>query len=61
VGETAASFTAGGGSIGIKANAVVNTGGVLAVGIIKPGDHTVKCYGIAGITKCSHIHWWFKE
>ena len=61
VGETAASFIAGSGAIGTKANAVGNTGGVLDIGIIKPGDHTVKCHGIAGITKWNHIHWWFKE
>jgi hypothetical protein len=50
VGETAAR------AINTKANAVVKTGGVLAVGIIKPSDHTVKCHGIAGITKWNHIH-----
>lgn len=43
-------------SFDTKANAVVNTGGVLAVGIIKPGDHAVKCHGIVGITKWNHIH-----
>ena len=55
VGETAASFIAGGGTVGTKANADCNTGGVLAGGIIKPGDHPVKCHGIACITKC-HKH-----
>jgi len=61
VEETAASFIADGGAIGTKTNAVGNTGVILAVVIIKPGDHTVNCHGIAGITKWNHIHWWFKE
>lgn len=72
MGETAASLIAVGGAIGTKAKVVGNTGGVLAVGIIKPGDHTVKCHGIAdriifvggsgnntaGINKTFHCNVW---
>lgn len=54
MGETAASFIAGSGAIGTRANAVGNTGRNSGCWHHKTGDHTLKCHGTAGIAEC-HI------